>query len=95
MLFNKETKGFETRSDKPNENWTSNEDLIIIDDNSELANKIIENHPYFECVFKDGVLVDITPTERPEEVPMEPKVTPLEQLRADVDYIAAMTGVEL
>lgn len=31
----------------------------------------------------------------PPPEPPEPGVSPVEQLRADVDYIAAMTGVEL
>ncbi|BFL41164.1 hypothetical protein [Clostridia bacterium UC5.1-1D1] len=40
--------------------------------------------------IEDGVLVDITPTARPPEP--EPEPTQEEQLRADVDFIAAMTG---
>lgn len=49
--------------------------------------------PYCELVIEDGTLVDITPTARPPEP--EPEPTQAEQLRADVDFIAAMTGVEL
>lgn len=49
--------------------------------------------PYCELVIEDGALVDIMPTARPPEP--EPKPTQEEQLRADVDFIAAMTGVEL
>lgn len=70
MIFNKDTKGFETRSDKPNENWTDDNTLIVIDDSSELANKIIENYPYFECVFEGDKLIDVIPTERPEPEPI-------------------------
>lgn len=44
-------------------------------------------------MIEDGALVDITPTARPPEP--EPEPTQAEQLRADVDFIAAMTGVEL
>ncbi len=40
-----------------------------------------------------GALVGITPVDRP--VPSEPEPTAEEQLRADVDYLAAMTGVTL
>lgn len=94
MIFNKETKGFEARSDKPNENWTDNDSLIVIEDGTDLANKIIENYPYFECVFEGDDLVDVIPTERPESTG-ETIVAPMEQLRADVDYLAIMTGVEL
>ena len=46
--------------------------------------------------IQDGVLVGITPTERPEPEP-EPETPPteLEQLRADIDFLAAMGGVTL
>ncbi|MCI9263454.1 MAG: toxin-antitoxin system toxin subunit [Oscillospiraceae bacterium] len=40
----------------------------------------------------EGRLTAVTPTERPRE---EPEPTGEERLRADVDFIAAMTGVEL
>lgn len=42
---------------------------------------------------ENGLLTAITPTERPDQPEIEP--TAEEQLRADVDYLAAMTGVEL
>ena len=41
----------------------------------------------------EGELVGLTPVERPPE-PL-PAPTEAERLRADVDFIAAMTGVEL
>ena len=49
--------------------------------------------PYCELVIDDGVLVDITPTERPPEPEPEPSAE--EIMRADIDFLAAMTGVEL
>lgn len=48
---------------------------------------------YCDLIIEDGVLVGITPTERPPEPIPEP--TADEQLRADVDFLAAMAGVEL
>ncbi len=51
---------------------------------------------YCQLDIQDGVLVDLTPGQAPEQAPaaeMEP--TELERLRADVDYLAIMTGVEL
>lgn len=47
---------------------------------------------YCELTVKEGVLTGVTPTERPaaEQAP-----TQMEQLRADVDYLAAMEGVKL
>lgn len=60
MIFKTETKEFQTRSDKPNTNWTNDGSYIVIDDNSELANKIILNYPNFSCVLDDnGNLIDI------------------------------------
>ena len=58
MIINKTTKRFQTRSDKPNENWT-NEDVYVVDDNSELAQKIQSNYPFFELVVENGELIDI------------------------------------
>ena len=47
---------------------------------------------YCDLDIRDGALVGLAPKERPAaaETPSE-----AEQLRADVDYIAAMTGVTL
>ena len=58
LIINKTTKRFQTRSDKPNENWT-NEDVYVVDDNSELAQKIQSNYPFFELVVENGELIDI------------------------------------
>ena len=58
------------------------------------------NFPFGEVVAEeiDGVMTVTkwTPGEIPEPEPEpEPEPTELEQLRADVDYIAMETGVEL
>lgn len=50
---------------------------------------------YCDLQIEDGKLVGITPTERPEPEPVAQTPTELEQLRADVDYLAIMSGVEL
>lgn len=42
---------------------------------------------------EQGALVELTPTARPAQPESAP--TEVEQLRADVDYLAAITGVEL
>ena len=51
---------------------------------------------YCELTIEDGVLVGLTPGQKPEpaEGP-EQAPTEMERLRADVDYLAIMTGVEL
>ena len=91
MIINKETKAILTRSDMPNENWTS-QDCYVVDDNSELAKKIIANHPYIDYVIEDDTITDVNILSKPEE---EFRPTELEQLRADIDYISVMTGVDL
>lgn len=48
---------------------------------------------YCDLIIENGVLVGVTPTEKPVPEPAPP--TELEQLRADVDFIAAMGGIEL
>lgn len=48
---------------------------------------------YCHLTIEDGVLIGITKTERPP-API-PKPTQAEQMRADVDYLAAMAGVML
>ena len=60
---------------------------------------VCENFPFGE-VTVDGatppVVTSWTPGEMPEPEPeSEPEPTALEQLRADVDYIAMETGVDL
>ena len=51
---------------------------------------------YCELDIQDGVLVGLTTGQMPEREPApEPEPTAEERLRADVDYLAIMTGVEL
>ena len=51
---------------------------------------------YCDLTIEDGVLVDLTPGQIPEPEPVpEPEPTEAERLRADLDYLAVMTGVEL
>ena len=60
----------------------------------ELAGAVWECGGYCQLTLdKAGRLTGVTPTRRPE--PEEPEPTEEERLRADVDYIAALTGVEL
>lgn len=89
-----------SRTDKPNENWTSNTEVFIIEDGAYLAKKIEDNSPYIEFVLdSNGFLIDITPTERPPE-PL-PQPTPEDQIqmlkeqqaRMDTDMAAFMDYV--
>lgn len=62
----------------------------------ELETAVWDCGGYCRLDVQEGVLVDITPTERPAPPPEpEPEPTEADRLRADVDYIAAMTGVSL
>lgn len=45
--------------------------------------------------IRDGVLVGITPTTKPDLTPVKQSPTELEKLRADLDYLSVMMGVEL
>jgi len=71
-----------TRSDKVNDNWLNDDSYLVVDDNSVVGRKILDNAPYFEFVLDSNEnLIDITPTERPPEPPPEP--TPTEILQED------------
>lgn len=86
-----ENKGFETRSDMPNSDWTGNA-LYVVPDGSELANKIMTNYPYYDFVTDEvGNLIDVDPTERPPQPPPEP---PKEYVTWDELAEAYREGVE-
>lgn len=61
MIINKKTKEIQTRYDKQNENWLNdNENFYLVDDNSNLAQKVIKFYPFFEFVLDEkNVLIDI------------------------------------
>lgn len=48
---------------------------------------------YCDLILEDGKLTGITPGVRPPEP--EPEPTKLDYLRADVDFLAALSGVSL
>lgn len=78
MIINKKTKTFLTRSDMPCGNWTG-QDCYIIDDNSELAKKIIRNYPNIEYVIQNDQITDVKIL---EPQPKEKEITPAERLAA-------------
>ena len=86
MVIDKVTKCFLTRSDKPNENWTEETNIFIVEDGTELAQKIIANYPYFDFILDgQGNLTDITPTERPP-APTPPPTTEQQILGIQDDF---------
>jgi hypothetical protein len=72
MIINKITKGIQTRSDKPNENWLNGEDYFVVQDGTELAKKIISLYPYYDFVTDErDSLIDVIEVEhaQPEPIP--------------------------
>ena len=73
MLVGKQHKDYIIRPDKPSTNWAleTGEYYLVNEANKvgkALAEKIIQHAPYFDFVLdKHNQLVDIMPTERPEE----------------------------
>ena len=62
----------------------------------ELEKEVMDCNGYCDLTIEDGVLKGITA--KPDLIPTvekSTKPTELEQLRADIDYISIMTGVEL
>jgi len=58
-----------------------------------LEDAIWDTCGYCDLIIKNGVLIGFTPTERPNTPAAQPSET--EQLRADIDFLALMTGVTL
>lgn len=56
--------------------------------------EIFECNGFCDLVIENNKLNGIIPRPNPAQ-PEETEPTPIEQLRADIDYIAIMTGVEL
>jgi len=84
LIIHKEPISVETISGKPNENFGEYENVFVVDDDSELGKKVLENQPHFNLVLDaQENLIDITPTERPPEPTPEP--TEVELLKAELD----------
>ena len=73
MLVGKQHKDYIIRPDKPSTNWAlETGEYYLVNEATQvgkaLAEKIIQHAPYFDFVLdKHNQLVDIMPTERPEE----------------------------
>ncbi len=99
MIIHKDSKSYETRSSKPNSNFGDYENVFVVPDGSELANKIIQNAPYFDFVLDpNGELTDITPTERPtlQEEPKEPtELEVIQEENANLVFQNAMQDMNI
>lgn len=68
MLVNKLSKGFQTRSDKPNSNWLNDDNYIVVPDGSPLANKIIKLFPRYDFVLDENDnLIDVVEIPKTQE----------------------------
>ena len=83
---------WQTRSDKPFEDWT-NSAKYVVNDNSDLANKIINSCPYgFTPVEdKDGNLIDVSPKAEPLETTIKNKISQLDKVCTETIY----TGTDI
>lgn len=63
MIIYKNTKAFVINKNNPNENFAddANKDVVfVINDNSELASKVLKYYPFYEFVLdKNNELIDI------------------------------------
>lgn len=87
MIINTSDKGFETQSHRTYpENWNGDNWIAVP---PELERTVLENAPYCDLEITDGVLVGVTPTERPAP-DLEPiKAERLAQSKADLEtYLA-------
>lgn len=98
-VISKDTFGeYKIRDIQTNSAWSANhygEDYAIVPDN--MVQDILATHGFCDIVLnKDNTeVVSFSAREIPIIPEPEPPITEAEQLRADIDFIAAMTGVDL
>ena len=80
--------GFATNSEFPNTDWTG-EAIQIIDDNSELGQKIISMTPNVKLIYTDGVVTDC------EDITPELYDTESDIMSMTVDHEYRLTLLEL
>ena len=98
MIVDKKTKNWQTNSLFPNSNYSeeNDDDVWVVLDESELANKIKSLGKRWNPITdENGSLIDVKWDGTEKNTPPEPAPTEIERLRADIDYMAIMMGVEL
>lgn len=96
-VISKELQG-DMHDIQTNSGWAENpygERYTVVPD--EMVQDVVATHGFCDIVLNDEgtELVSYTAREIPETPEPETPVSEMEQLRADIDYIAIMTGVEL
>lgn len=71
-----EDKSYVINPEYPNIDFTLGVALYVVEDGSDLYNKIIQYYPYFDFVTdKKGNLIDVVEVEKPEPAPVFEAVT--------------------
>lgn len=84
MIINKFDKGYQTRDDKPNENWLG-EGWYLVPDNSALARRVQELFPRYDFVLdNDGNLIDVLEIPKTEEEINQERV---EEIKAELEQL--------
>ena len=82
---------WQTQSDKPNENWLADypdleQPLYVVDDNSELAQKIMVTPQFNVITDDDGQIIDIEPVEHPN-VKLIERANEIKSRLAEIDNL--------
>lgn len=92
MIVHIKKKCYQTRSDKPNENWLD-KDWAVVDDNSKLAEKIRRLYPYYEIILENNVIIDVIEKEKDEDEIKKEKEREIKNIEAELKRIDKNTGV--
>lgn len=83
------------RDIQQNKSWMKNPytDYAVVPD--DMVEAILETKGFCNITVVDGLVTEFVANKIPEIPDPDPEPTEAEQLRADIEYLAIMTGVEL
>lgn len=85
MVVNKFNKGYQTRNDKPNENWLG-EEWYLVSDYSTLAQKIQRLYPRYDFVLDENDnLVDVVEIPKTDAELTQEKIDEIDAELATID----------
>ena len=85
MIVNKLNKGYQSRDDKPNENWLG-EGWYLVPDNSYLARKVQELYPRYDFVLDENDnLVDVVEIPKTDAELTQEKIDEIDAELATID----------
>ncbi len=94
MIINKNNLNYQTRSNQPRQNWLKDNEYVVIDDGSELAQKFIKNYPFVELIYDElKNVIDVKVLKEQKEATEKRQRTlgeieRLKQKLSDTDYQA-------